>query len=81
LENRPVIVERIELQNGKIIRLVKGDITSRDVDVVVNAANSNLKHGGGVAAVIVRKGGQIIQEESDKIESVPVDSADITTSG
>jgi O-acetyl-ADP-ribose deacetylase len=81
LENRPVIVEQIELQNGKIIRLVKGDITSRDVDVVVNAANSNLKHGGGVAAAIVRKGGQIIQEESDKIGSVPVGSADITTSG
>ena len=75
------IVEQIELQNGKIIRLVKGDITSRDVDAVVNASNSNLKHGGGVAAAIVKKGGQIIQEESDKIGFVPVGSAAITTSG
>ena len=75
------IVEQIELQNGKIIRLVKGDITSRDVDAVVNASNSNLKHGGGVAASIVKKGGQIIQEESDKIGFVPVGSAAITTSG
>ena len=56
-----VIVEQIELWNGKIMRLVKGDITSRAVDVVVNASNSNLKHGGGVAAAIVRKGGQVIQ--------------------
>lgn len=75
------IVEQIELQNGKIIRLVKGDITSRDVDAVVNASNSNLKHGGGVAAAIVKKGGRIIQEESDKIGFVPVGSAAITTSG
>ncbi len=81
MRDRPVIVEQIELQNGKIIRLVKGDITFRNVDVVVNAANSNLKHGGGVAAAIVRIGGQIIQEESDKIGFVPVGSAAITTSG
>lgn len=81
MRDRPIIVEQIELQNGKIIRLVKGDITFRNVDVVVNAANSNLKHGGGVAAAIVRIGGQIIQEESDKIGFVPVGSAAITTSG
>ena len=81
MRDRPVIVEQIELQNGKIIRLVKGDITFRNVDVVVNAANSNLKHGGGVAAAIVRIGGQIIQEESDRIGFVPVGSAAITTSG
>ena len=48
---------------------------------MVNAANSSLKHGGGVAAAIVRIGGQIIQEESDKIGFVPVGSAAITTSG
>ena len=81
MRDRPVIVEQIELQNGKIIRLAKGDITFRNVDAVVNAANTNLKHGGGVAAAIVRKGGQIIQEESDKIGFVPVGSAAITTSG
>ena len=81
MRDRHVIVEQIELQNGKIIRLVKGDITFRNVDVVVNAADSNLKHGGGVAAAIVRIGGQIIQEESDRIGFVPVGSAAITTSG
>jgi O-acetyl-ADP-ribose deacetylase len=81
LREGPVLVEQIELQNGKIIRLVKGDITTRAVDAVVNASNSNLKHGGGVAAAIVRKGGQIIQEESNKIGFVPVGSAAITTCG
>ncbi len=66
---------------GKTLRLIKGDITERDVDVIVNAANSRLKHGGGVAGAIARKGGEIIQEESDRIGFVPVGSAAITTAG
>lgn len=76
------IVDQIRLGNKKsMIRLVTGDITERAVDVIVNAANSYLKHGGGVAGAIVRKGGEIIQEESDKIGFVPVGSSVITTSG
>lgn len=67
--------------NNKIFRLVKGDITKRNVDAIVNAANSYLKHGGGVARAIVRKGGAIIQEESDKIDYVSVGSVAITTGG
>lgn len=67
--------------NNKILRLVLGDITERDVDAIVNAANSHLQHGGGVAGAIVRKGGQIIQDESDKIGFVPVGSAASTTAG
>ena len=81
MTERPEIVEQIKLQNGKIIRLVRGDITSRHVDAVVNASNSYLEHGGGVAAAIVRKGGREIQEESNKIGFVPVGSAAITTCG
>lgn len=79
--NQGLVIEEAKLKNGKIMRLVEGDITSRCVDVVVNAANSYLKHGGGVAAAILKKGGQIIQEESDRIGFVPVGSATITTSG
>jgi O-acetyl-ADP-ribose deacetylase (regulator of RNase III) len=67
--------------NGKTLRLVLGDITERETDAVVNAANSHLQHGGGVAGAIVRKGGQIIQEESDKIGFVPVGNAAITVAG
>jgi O-acetyl-ADP-ribose deacetylase (regulator of RNase III) len=66
---------------GKILRLVQGDITDRDVDVIVNAANSHLQHGGGVAGAIVRKGGQVIQDESDKIGFTPVGTAVITGAG
>jgi O-acetyl-ADP-ribose deacetylase (regulator of RNase III) len=43
---------------GVTIRLVSEDLTERDVDAIVNAANSNLQHGGGVAGAIVRKGGR-----------------------
>ncbi|HXX80693.1 MAG TPA: macro domain-containing protein [Thermodesulfovibrionales bacterium] len=67
--------------NTKILRLVQGDITERDVDALVNAANSYLQHGGGVAGAIVRKGGVIIQKESDRIGFVPVGNAAITGAG
>jgi O-acetyl-ADP-ribose deacetylase (regulator of RNase III) len=78
-----IIVDKAVLDNSKILRLVNGDITERNVDVIVNAANSYLKHGGGVAAAIVRKGGAIIQEESDRIGGgfVPVGSAVFTSAG
>ena len=67
--------------SGKSLRLVQGDITERDVGAIVNAANSYLQHAGGVAGAIVRKGGQIIQEESDRIGFVPVGGAAVTTAG
>jgi O-acetyl-ADP-ribose deacetylase (regulator of RNase III) len=65
----------------EVLRLVQGDITERDVDAIVNAANSYLQHGGGVAGAIVRKGGNVIQEESDKIGFTTVGTAAITTAG
>src|SRR5208337_4726654 len=61
--------------------LVSADLTERDVDAIVNAANSHLQHGGGVAGAIVRKGGRVIQDESDKVGYVPVGGAAITTAG
>ena len=66
---------------GKRIYVFLGDITEMDVDAIVNAANEHLKHGGGVAGAIVRKGGKIIQEESDRIGYCPVGEAVVTTAG
>ena len=45
--------------------LKQGDLTLEKVDVIVNAANCHLQHGGGIAGAILRQGGRIIQLESD----------------
>ncbi len=50
---------------GQRIVLAHGDLTQEAVDVIVNAANEHLAHGGGVAGVISRKGGPNIQQESN----------------
>jgi O-acetyl-ADP-ribose deacetylase (regulator of RNase III) len=74
------IIEEILLAATRV-RVVRGDITGAPVDAVVNAANSLLRHGGGVAGAIVRKGGSVIQEESDRIGYVPVGQSAVTTAG
>ncbi|OMJ84114.1 hypothetical protein SteCoe_14804 [Stentor coeruleus] len=51
---------------GVNLSVVRGDITNEIVDAIVNAANQHLSHGGGVAGAIIKKGGYIIQQESDK---------------
>ena len=65
----------------KQVIIKQADITEEQVDAIVNAANPYLKHGGGVAGAIVRKGGKIIQEESNKIGYVPVGEVAVTTAG
>ncbi|CAC5391546.1 unnamed protein product [Mytilus coruscus] len=53
--------------NGnKKVMIIKGDITQLDVDVIVNGANRDLQHKGGLARVLVNKGGIRIQDECDQ---------------
>ncbi len=59
----------------------RGDITDREVDAIVNAANSHLWMGAGVAGAIKRKGGVIIEEEAVRQGPVEVGEAVITTAG
>lgn len=60
---------------------MQGDLTEMDTEAIVNAANNDLQHGGGVAGAIRRRGGSIIQEESNAIGSIPVGTAAITSGG
>ena len=67
--------------NKTILELTVNDITDLDTDAIVNAANTDLQLGGGVAGVIRRKGGPKIQEECNKIGRIRVGEAVKTTGG
>jgi O-acetyl-ADP-ribose deacetylase (regulator of RNase III) len=65
---------------SKII-LQQGDLTDADVDAVVNAANTHLQLGAGVAGAIRRRGGPAIQQECDAIGPISLGEAAITSGG
>jgi O-acetyl-ADP-ribose deacetylase (regulator of RNase III) len=63
------------------IVLVEGDLTEQAVDAIVNAANSDLVLGAGVAGAIRAKGGPSIQAECDRIGPIPLGEAALTGAG
>jgi O-acetyl-ADP-ribose deacetylase len=62
------------------IEVLDTDITKLEVDAIANAANTQLKHGGGVAAAISRAGGPSIQAESSLVAPIGLGEA-VETSG
>jgi O-acetyl-ADP-ribose deacetylase len=77
------VLAEIVNPSGQRLQLVQGDLTHERVDAIVNPANRSLQHGGGVAALIFRKGGSQIQTESDAWvrEHGPVDHAEPAYTG
>ena len=75
----------IEFTNGKKLRLVVGDITKIRVDAIVNAANAELRGGGGVDGAVHRAGGPAIMRELNEIRPsigrCPTGSAVVTGAG
>ena len=63
------------------IEVVEGDITKLELDAITNAANTDLRHGGGVAGAISRAGGPSIQAESDGLAPFELGAAVATGGG
>jgi O-acetyl-ADP-ribose deacetylase len=59
------ILREYAFPSGQTFQIAQGDLTQQDVDGIVNAANAQLRHGGGVAGLIARRGGGEIQVASD----------------
>lgn len=63
------------------IEVMQTDITKLEVDAIANAANTQLRHGGGVAGAISRAGGPEVQAESDRLAPVSLGEAVETSAG
>ena len=68
-------------QDAVMIEVLDTDITKLEVDAIANAANTQLKHGGGVAGAISRAGGPAVQAESNERAPVGLGQAVETTGG
>ena len=63
------------------VEFVRADITTLDVEAIVNAANNQMLMGGGVAGAIKKKGGKEIEDEARAQAPVEVGEALLTSAG
>ncbi|XP_021378675.1 poly [ADP-ribose] polymerase 14-like isoform X2 [Mizuhopecten yessoensis] len=83
--SQPVMKAKCQVGQSKQCIVVEGDMTLLKVDVMVNAANTDMMHGGGIAGAISAAGGSVIQKECDdyvtKHGPVPEGKAICSSSG
>jgi len=63
------------------LEVAQVDVTTLAVDAITNAANTGLRHGGGVAAAIARAAGPALVEESRRKAPIGLGEAVATTAG
>jgi O-acetyl-ADP-ribose deacetylase (regulator of RNase III) len=63
------------------VEVLETDVTTLEVDAIANAANTMLRHGGGVAGAISRAGGPDVQAESDRRAPIGLGEAAETSAG
>uniref|UniRef100_A0A3B1JP58 Macro domain-containing protein n=1 Tax=Astyanax mexicanus TaxID=7994 RepID=A0A3B1JP58_ASTMX len=61
---------KVQLPDGVTITVRKADICKFKVDAVVNAANEDLKHIGGLALALLKAAGPSLQDDSDRYVAV-----------
>jgi len=78
-----MILAELPFPADRMFQVVRGDLLKEPVDAIVNAANAQLAHGGGVAAVISRAAGPALQAECDRIvrERGPLPTGSAVASG
>jgi len=79
------VLHEIRFEPSCLFQVVQGNLLEEPVEAIVNAANGSLAHGGGVAGIISRAAGPMLQQESEAIVRergpFPTGSAVATTAG
>lgn len=66
---------------GRVVRLLRGDITDLEVEAFVFDITEDLKLGSGYGGAIAQRGGPAVQKELDSLGRLPVGEALVTSAG